>query len=85
MNNALGVGGVEGVGDVDGDAREERPFAAPVEPGYSNASDFSPSQKLHDDEGLSYPAAPDFVDGADIGMVQCGSRLRLTLEAGLNA
>ncbi len=37
-------------------------------------------QKLHDDEGLPLFFA-DFVDGADVGMVQGGSGLRFALEA----
>ena len=36
-------------------------------------------QKFHDDEGLSFVLA-DFVDGADVGMIQSGSGPRLALE-----
>src|SRR5437868_4642116 len=38
-------------------------------------------QKLHDDERLTLVLA-DFVNGADIGMVQCRGSLRFALEAG---
>ena len=37
-------------------------------------------QQLHHDEGLAFVLL-DFVDGADIGMIQRGSGLRLALEA----
>jgi hypothetical protein len=40
-----------------------------------------PVQKFHDDEWLTI-LLPDFMDGADIGMVQCGSGLRFALETG---
>ena len=39
-----------------------------------------PVQKLHDDEGLPI-LLPDFMDSADIGMIQCRGCLRLPLEA----
>ncbi len=39
-----------------------------------------PVQKLHGDEGLAVLLA-DFVDGADVGMVQSGGGLRFALEA----
>ena len=38
-------------------------------------------QKFHDDEGLAV-FLPDFIDGADVGMVQGRGRLSLSLEAG---
>jgi hypothetical protein len=38
-----------------------------------------PVQKLHHDKRPTV-LLPDFMDGADIGMVQGGCRLRLTLE-----
>ena len=38
-------------------------------------------QKFHDDEGLAV-LLTNFIDGADIGMVQGRGRLRLSLEAG---
>ncbi len=39
-----------------------------------------PVQKLHGDEGLSVLVV-NFVDGADVGVIQGGSGLRLSLEA----
>ena len=36
-------------------------------------------EKLHDDEGLTV-LLPDFMDGADVGMVEGRSRLRLPLK-----
>jgi len=38
-------------------------------------------QKLHDQEGMAV-LLPDFVDRADIGMVESRGRLRLPLETG---
>ena len=37
-------------------------------------------QKLHDDERLPI-LLPDLMDGADIGVIQCGSSLSFSLEA----
>jgi AAA domain-containing protein len=39
-----------------------------------------PIQKFHDDKALTI-LLPDFMDGADIRMVQSRSRLRLSLKA----
>ena len=38
-------------------------------------------EKFHDDEGLMFLLA-DFINRADVGMVQGGGRLRLALKAG---
>ena len=40
-----------------------------------------PVQELHGDERLAVLLA-DFIDRADIGMIQCGGGLRLSLETG---
>ena len=37
-------------------------------------------QKLHGDEGFAVLVV-DFIDGADVGMIECGRRLRFALEA----
>src|SRR5438105_4161072 len=39
-------------------------------------------QKLHGDEGCFAVLVVDFVDRADVGMIQGGRRLRLPFEAG---
>ncbi|MGA8104984.1 MAG: hypothetical protein WB869_22710 [Candidatus Acidiferrales bacterium] len=38
-------------------------------------------QKLHGDERVAMLVV-NFVDGADVGMIQCGGGLRLAFEAG---
>ena len=78
MNDALGVGGVQRVGNVDGDAEENVRFQRASRDAIPQ---ILPVQKLHDDEGLTV-LLPDLMDGADIGMVQRGRCLSLTLEAG---
>jgi hypothetical protein len=76
VNDAFAVGGVERVGDLDGD-REKRLGAE------WTAGDAVPQrgafEEFHGDEGLLAGVA-DLVDGADVGMVQCGGGSGFALE-----
>ncbi len=65
MNDAFGVGGVKGVGNVDGDVQEavEIDGAATHEVLESLAV-----EKFHGDEGFAVLLA-DIVNSADVGMV----------------
>jgi hypothetical protein len=77
MEDALGVSGVESTGYVDGDlqqAIERQEFRA------QNVLEMGAFQVLHDDVGEGVLRA-DFVDRADVGMVERGGRARLALEA----
>ena len=77
MDDALGVRGVERVGDFDGEREQRVQFHRP--PGDQMLQRHA-LQKLHGDERLAVLLA-DVVDGADVGMIQRGSRLRFALEA----
>ena len=77
VNNALAMGCVERVRYVDRYRKKRFRFQWP--PGDSMAQGHA-IQKLHDDEGLAF-FLPDFMDRADVGMVQTRGRLSLALEA----
>ena len=68
MDDAFGVGGIEAVGNFDGEREQgfvvQRLAADQMLEGHA-------IEKLHGDEGLVAVLA-DFVDGADVGMVQGG-------------
>ncbi len=76
MDNPLGVGGVERIGDVD--SEREKNFHFQRTPRHA-VLQRQPVQKLHDDEGLLTVLA-DFVDGADVGMIESGRRTSLSVE-----
>ena len=78
VNDALGVGGVECVGNLDsnGEQRLQIHWAVADQVLQSVAV-----QKLHGDERLPVLFA-NIVDSADVGMVQGRRRLGLALEAG---
>ena len=78
MNDALRVSGVERIGDVNGDGEKNLRFERSPRKAVLQGQ---PLQKLHDDERLTI-LLPDFIDRADIGMVESRRRLRLALEAG---
>ena len=71
MDDGSGVGGVERVGDVDGDG--EKDFSFQRTPGDAVLQGRA-VQKLHDNERLPFVLA-DFVNRADVWMVQrrCGT------------
>ena len=79
MDDSLGVRGVEGVGDLDGERRAG--CRVPAADRRSGASAWHAIEILHGDEGFAVLLA-DVVNGADVGMVERGSGLRLALEAG---
>src|ERR1035438_3275902 len=76
MDDAFGVGGIEGMGNRDGqrqkDLHVERAAANSVLQGQA-------VEEFHGDEGLAVLFA-DVVNGADIRMVEGGSGLRLALK-----
>ena len=78
MDDALAMGSVQGIGDFDGQSDQnilfQRAFRRYDVQGRA-------VQKLHGDEWLAVFLA-DFVDRADVGMVQGGGGLRFALEAG---
>src|SRR4029077_1695995 len=70
-------GGVKGIGNLDGQRQDHLGFnRAPRDPVFQGYS----IQKLHHQE-RAVVLLSDFVNGADVGMIQGGSRLRLPLEA----
>src|SRR5579862_1790594 len=78
MNDAFGVGGVERVGNFDG--QRENGLDLHGTPGDA-ALQRHTVEKLHGDEGMAV-LLTDVVNGADVGMIQRGGGLRFALEAG---
>ncbi len=77
VDDAGSVSGVERVGDVDGDGEKNVRFQRT--PGDA-VLQRQPVQKFHGDERFAVLLV-NFVDGADVGMVQSGGGLRFALEA----
>ena len=78
VNDALGVGGIERVGDLDGQ-RQQRLRC----PAVARDACFSvrPSRNSMAMKACAVLVV-NFVDGADVGMIQGGSSLGFALEAG---
>ena len=78
MEDAEGVGGGEAVGDLDADGEDE------LQAGWAFGDELIEGlagDVLHDDEGfLAFFA--DFVDGADVGVLDGGSHARLAKDGG---
>ncbi len=71
VNDALAVGGIEGVCDVDG----KRHASREIERASGNFVLQSPAiQVLHGKKGLPF-ILTDVVDRADVGMIECGGSL----------
>ncbi len=78
VKDALGVGSIQRIGNLDGQRQNQLGFKGTA----GNAVlQGEAVQKLHGDERLSIVLG-DFVDGADVGMVEGGGCLCFTLEAG---
>ncbi len=77
VNDSLGVSGVESLGDFDGQIQQALEFHRVPGDGVLQSCTF---QAFHGDEGFAIRLA-DFVDGADVGMVQRGGCLCLSLES----
>ena len=79
MDDALVMGGGEGIGDL---LRDIENLSELQRIGGEARLEASPVQQLHGDEGLPVAIALlDVQDGADVGMVERGRESRLTLEA----
>src|ERR1035437_7427742 len=76
MNDAPCMGSVKTVGDFDGERQEHVRLHGP--PGNEVLESLT-FKKLHGDEGLAGRLA-DLIDGADAGVIQCGSSLRFPLK-----
>ena len=77
MNDALAVRGVESVGDVDG----EREKAIHLHrAGGDGVLERLAVEKFHGDEGFAVCIA-DFVDGADVRVIQSGSGFGFAAKA----
>ena len=77
MDDAFAVRGVERVGDFDGQAEQHIHFQRPAGDAVLQGQAV---QILHGDEGLAILFA-NVVNGADVGMVERGSRLGLAPKA----
>src|SRR6266436_7079926 len=78
VNDSFGVGGIERVGDFDAERKQSFQFHGTLGDAVLQRRAF---QKLHGDEGLPV-LLTEVMDRADVGMIQCGRGLRLTLESG---
>ena len=77
MNDALGVGRIERVGHLDAQRQNRLDLHRPA----SNAMLQRQSvQKLHGDKRVAMLVV-NFVDRADVGMIECGGRLGFALKA----
>ena len=74
MHDALGVRGLERVGDLDGQIQQ--PLRS-ERLALDHVLQRGAFQQLHDDEGLAFVLA-DLVDGADVRVIQGCGRPRLT-------
>src|SRR6266566_3718519 len=78
MNDAFGVRGIQGVGDLDAQREQSFQFHGTAGNAVLQGCAF---QKLHGNERLPF-LFPDVVDGADVGMIQGGRSLCFSLESG---
>ena len=77
VNDELGVGGAEPLGDLRDDVEDEQRIAAALgEP----ILERHPFEQFHHDEGTA-AALAEIVDGADVGMAEGRSGSGLALEA----
>ena len=77
MNDVFAVRGIERVGDFDGEAEQDIHFQRAAGDAMLESQAV---EVLHGDEGLAVLFA-DVVDGADVGMIQGGSRFGLAAKA----
>ena len=78
MDDARGVGHVQGIGDLDGELQQRIQIQGTA--GDLVGQDAA-VEVLHDDESAAV-LLPDVMDRADVGVIEGGCRLRLALEAG---
>src|SRR5271165_2674897 len=76
VNDMPGMSGDQGVGNLDPDTQQ----LIQVEGLAHDVLEGCAFEVLHGDEGLSTDFA-DVVNGADIGMIECGGSLRFALKA----
>ena len=77
VDDAFGVGSIQRVGNLDGQAEECLCFHGTVA---DEVLQCLAVQEFHGDVGAAVFIA-DFVNGANVGMVQCGGGLRFALES----
>ncbi len=77
MDDASGVGGIEGVGNLDGQGKHRLQFHGPVA---DQVLERDAVEELHHEE-MTAAFLADVIDGTDIGMVQGRSGLGLAAEA----
>ena len=76
VDDALGVSGVQGVGDLDRQLQQLRRLDGLARDAVLESLAL---QQLHADEGLAFVLV-DVVNGADVGMIEGGGGLGLSLE-----
>jgi len=77
MDDALGVCGIESIGNLDGDVEKAFEFDRLT---CNKVFERGAVEKFHGEECL-IAVSPDFVDGADIGMIECRSGTGFATEA----
>ena len=76
MNDVLGMSGVQPVGDFDGDIKQPLDLHRLA---IDDVLQGAAVEKLHGDEALAFMLA-DFIDGANVRMIQSGSRASFAAE-----
>ena len=77
MDDAFGMSGIESVGNLDG---KRKRFVKRKRTAGDGVFESAAIEKLHDDEGMCVVFA-DFVDGANVGVIQGRGGLRFALKA----
>jgi len=76
MDHALGVCGIQGIGDLDSEREHGLDVQGlPVDPVFKRLA----FQQLHGNEG-AVTHFVDLIDGADVGVIESGSRFGFALE-----
>ena len=78
VDDSFRVGCIERIGNLDGEREDQLCFHWPA---CDAVLQRQAVQKLHDDEWLPVLLS-DFMDGADVGMVECGGCLCFALKTG---
>ena len=77
MDDTLGMGGVEGISDLDSDGEQSFVFQCTAR---NTVFERHTIQKFHDDKRFPI-VLPDVINSANIGVIQCGRSLGLAPKA----
>ncbi len=77
MNDSLSVGRIQSIRDLDDQIQKSIRFEGLA---LNDVLECVALEQLHGDEGLAFILV-DFINRADVGVIQAGSSLRLTLKS----